>query len=311
MPTAMREHRFALATAAATYCLLVIGGLVHATGSSLACPDWPLCGGQFFPAMTGGVLFEHGHRLAALTVGGLTVALAAMIWRRRSALQLRALAALAVGLVLFQAALGAITVVKRLPLVVSAGHLATSMAFFSLVITLAWRLRPEPAPAVSGAPRGLAGAAAAAVYVQIVLGSLVRHSGAGLACNVQIPLCNGALWPSGGPAQLHMAHRILGVLVAALVVAAALPALRASRAAGRCLPAALAAAAPVLVLLQIAFGFFTVTTFISVPVVTVHLALGALLLADALALFLSLGPRGALANATGDGRRPGLAPAAG
>jgi heme A synthase len=311
LPTAMREHRFALATAAATYCLLVIGGLVHATGSSLACPDWPLCEGQFFPAMVGGVLFEHGHRLAALTVGLLTVVLAALVWRRRSALQLRALAVLAVGLVLFQASLGAITVVMRLPLIVSAGHLATSMAFFSLVIYLAWRLRPEPAPAVPGAPRRLAAAAAAAVYGQIVLGALVRHTGSGLACNVRVPLCNGTLWPSGGPAQLHMAHRILGVMLAALVLAASVPAMRAARAAGRRFPAVLAAAAPVLVAAQIALGFLTVTTFISVPVVTVHLALGALLLADALALFLSLGPRSALVDATSGGRQPGLAPAAG
>ncbi len=307
----MREHRFALATAAATYCLLVIGGLVHATGSSLACPDWPLCYGQFFPPMEGGVLFEHGHRLAALTVGVLTVALALVVWRRRSDMQLRALAALGVGLVLFQASLGAITVVKRLPLLVSAGHLATSMAFFSLVIYLAWRLRPEPALAVPGAPRRIAGLAAAAVYVQIVLGAFVRHTGSGLACNVQIPLCNGALWPSGGPAELHMAHRILGVVVAALVIASALPALRAARAAGRRLPVLLAAAGPVLAVAQIVFGILTVTTFISVPAVSVHLALGALLLADALALFLSLGPRGAPVDASSSGRVPGLAPAAG
>ena len=50
----MLEYRLARATAAATFALLVIGGMVHATGSSLACPDWPLCYGQFFPAMEGG-----------------------------------------------------------------------------------------------------------------------------------------------------------------------------------------------------------------------------------------------------------------
>ncbi len=307
----MAEHRFALATAAATYCLLVIGGLVHATGSSLACPDWPLCYGQFFPPMEGGILFEHGHRLAALAVAVLTVALAAVVWRRRTEVQLRALAGLGVGLVLFQASLGAITVVRRLPLIVSAGHLATSMAFFSLVIYLAWRLRPGPAPAVPAAPRRPAAAAALAVYVQIVLGAFVRHTGSGLACNVQIPLCNGALWPSGGAAQLHMAHRILGVVVAALVIASAAAAMRAARAAGRGLPWALAAAAPALVLAQTAVGFLTVTTFISVPVVTVHLALGALLLADTLALFLTLGARGAPVDATSGSRQAGFAPAAG
>src|SRR5574341_337995 len=122
----MAEHRLALATAAATFALLAIGGLVHATGSSLACPDWPLCYGQFFPAMEGGVLFEHGHRLVALLVALLTVALAVLVWRRRREPAPRALAALAVVLVLAQAALGAITVIERLPLLISAAHLATS-----------------------------------------------------------------------------------------------------------------------------------------------------------------------------------------
>jgi heme A synthase len=138
----MLEFRLARATAAATFVLLVIGGMVHATGSSLACPDWPLCYGQFFPAMEGGVLFEHGHRLVALAVSVLTVALAVTVWRRQRGTSVRAGALAAVGLVLFQAALGALTVVWKLPLVVSSGHLATSMAFFSVLVWLSWRLAP-------------------------------------------------------------------------------------------------------------------------------------------------------------------------
>src|SRR2546422_3146205 len=69
-------HRLAAATATATFVLLFVGGLVTSTGSGLAVPDWPLSFGQVFPAMVGGVLFEHGHRLAATLVGCLTVVLA-------------------------------------------------------------------------------------------------------------------------------------------------------------------------------------------------------------------------------------------
>src|SRR6185295_15319185 len=105
-------HRFAVATAVATFLLILIGGLVHGTGSSLACPDWPTCYGSFFPKMEGGVLVEHSHRLAAGTVAILTVLLAAVVSAGRSARlrRLRRHAWLSVALVLVQAVLGGITV---------------------------------------------------------------------------------------------------------------------------------------------------------------------------------------------------------
>jgi len=306
----MREYRFAIATACATFALLVIGGLVHATGSSLACPDWPLCDGQFFPRMEGGVLFEHGHRLAAFAVASLTVTLAVLVHRARRDPLVRRVSLLAVGLVVVQAVLGGVTVLLKLPLLVSSSHLATSMAFFSTVIWLAHRLRPRAgSPAVPPAPRGWVGVAAAATYLQLVLGALVRHTGAGLACNVTIPLCDGALWPAGGAARLHMAHRLFGTALALIVLWAVAGASRAALRDGRRLRALLALAAPVLVLAQVALGFLTVVTFISIPFVTAHLAVGALLLADLLALYLALG--GAPERPAAPGADPRLAPAAG
>ena len=306
----MLEFRLAQATAAATFALLVIGGMVHATGSSLACPDWPLCYGQFFPAMEGGVLFEHGHRLVALAVSVLTLALAVTVWRRRRETAVRVGSLVALGLVLFQASLGALTVVWKLPLVVSSGHLATSMAFFSVLVWLAWRLAPAPEGAIDapapGGVRALAGAAALATYLQIVLGALVRHTGSGLACGTTVVLCEGAAWPLGGPAQLVTLHRYAGVVVALLVLAAAVAALRSGP------PRARGAAriAPVLVVVQVLLGAWTVWSMISVGVVSLHLAGGALLLADSLLLFLLLGPR-PVAQRTARDRVPGLVPAAG
>ena len=78
-------HRFAVATAVATYLLILIGGLVHGTGSSLACPDWPTCYGTLMPKMEGGVLVEHSHRLAAGTVMILTLVLAVAMLARDTA----------------------------------------------------------------------------------------------------------------------------------------------------------------------------------------------------------------------------------
>src|SRR6188474_3337365 len=76
-------HRFAVATAVATYLLILLGGIVHGTGSSLACPDWPTCYGTLMPEMKGGVAVEHSHRLAAGAVSLLTVGLAVLLTRKR------------------------------------------------------------------------------------------------------------------------------------------------------------------------------------------------------------------------------------
>src|SRR5882762_10224378 len=138
----MREHRLALATAIATFVLLIVGSLVHGTGSSLACPDWPLCYGTFFPKMENGVEFEHSHRLVATTVGAMTVVLAAMLLLR-GARGLRVLGVGAAVLVIFQGILGGITVLYKLPRAISIAHLATSMCIFSLTIVIALRTAPS------------------------------------------------------------------------------------------------------------------------------------------------------------------------
>ncbi len=302
----MREHRLAVATAAAALALIVIGGLVHATGSSLACPDWPLCNGQVFPRMAGGVLFEYGHRIAALAVAVLTAVLAATVVRNRDDPVARRLALGAVALVGAQAALGAIAVVFGLPLAASVGHLAASMAFLALAVTLAFRLGPAAAESAPGRPRALAGIAAAGAYASIVLGAFVRHVGASLACRGAV-LCDGSLWPGSGAARLHMAHRLWNWALAALVLAAAVRTLADPEAPRRA--RILAALAPVLLAGQGLLGIATVRSEASVPIVSLHLAVGALVLADLVALYLSLGPRRTAAAPAADGRAGALAPA--
>lgn len=322
-------HRFAIATAAVTYVLLLIGGLVHGTGSSLACPDWPLCHGQFFPEMTRGVEYEHTHRLVAGAVAAMTVVLGVLLYRDSRYRALRPLAVAAPVMVLLQALLGGITVLMRLPKAVTLSHLTLSMAFFSVLILIAIRTAPAFQPASqpltrerdaapdSASPAGqlmrarpLVGVTVVAILGQIFLGGLVRHSMAGLAC-ITFPLCFGHVWPPESSSvyseRVHMLHRFGAVVVTALVFATAIlvarRALRGSRV------RALAFTAPIVVLVQATLGVLSVTSLLHLPTVTAHLGVGALLLANMVALWALIPAAGlrrgqALPNASGDAPVP-------
>jgi protoheme IX farnesyltransferase len=279
----MLVHRFAIVVAFAIYLLILIGGLVHGTGSSLACPDWPTCYGTMMPKMEGGVLVEHSHRLAAGTVVILTLALAVMLATSAAPehRRLRPFGWLAVVLVFVQALLGGITVLLRLPTPISTAHTATSLLFFMTVLYIAARSRPasgvEAPSALSGPAITLALISAVSVYFQMVLGGLVRHSGAALACT-DVPLCRGAIWPDAHPTVLIQAlHRLNALVAGGLVVASSIVTWR-SAGARRGLRA-LAVVAPVLVAVQIALGVRAVQTFLDLATVEAHLAVATALLA--------------------------------
>lgn len=285
-------HRFAILTAVSVFLLLLVGGTVNPTGSSLACPEPSvLCHGELFPEMKGGVLYEHGHRLVAMTVGFLQIILTVMLVRRRRDLRLHGLIALL--MVCAQGGLGALTVKYKLPTWISVSHLGLAMAYFAMVIYLAWRTRPSERStvAISGRVRRLIAIAGGAVFAQIMLGALMRHTGGALAC-VDLPLCGGSLWPAGAaaPLQLHMLHRIVGVVAGCIAIAAGVAAYRA---AGRsALVRGLAVAIPVVVLAQITLGVLSVYTFRAVPIVVAHLGGGAALWAGFVVLFLITRPAG-------------------
>jgi heme A synthase len=289
----IRAHHAAALACAVTFSLLLLGNVVWGTGSSLACPDWPTCYGSFFPEMSGGVLYEHSHRLLGAAVGMLTITLAVMLGIERAPRRLRIAGFVAVVVVVFQGVLGGLTVLLRLPALVSVAHLATAMGFFSLLIWIAWSAR---AGRESGVGSGTAGkltiAAYVATFLQIVLGGIVRHTGAAAACT-DMPLCLGRVWPAGAhpTALVHMSHRLAALVVAALVVAAALPVIRSSGASPTA--RALASLAIVLIGVQITLGIYVVTTGLDVATVTAHLGAGALLLGDLLLLRLALSRRSA------------------
>ncbi len=281
-------HRLAVATAGATLVLLFLGGLVTSTGSGLAVPDWPLSFGQVFPPMLGGVLFEHGHRLAATAVGCLTVVLALWTVVGDGRASVRALGLLALLAVVLQGVLGGITVLYKLPLAVSVTHACLAQPFFCLTVTLAlvtspaWSApRPRRSPAALGV---LAGLTTGAVFGQVVLGALVRHMHAGLAIP-DFPLAFGRLVPPLVTPYIavHFAHRVGALLVAAAVGSTAGYVLRHTADPWVRRPALLAAG---LVILQVTLGALTIWSRRAVLPTTAHLVVGAALFATCLVLTL-------------------------
>ena len=289
MPPSRGIHRLAVATAASTFVLLFVGGLVTSTGSALAVPDWPLSFGQVFPPMVGGVLFEHGHRLVATLVGCLTLVLALWIAIAEPRPAVRASGLVALFAVVLQGVLGGVTVLYKLPLAVSVTHACLAQTFFCLTVALAIVTGPgwtSPPTAVRLDERPialLAGATTAAVFAQLVLGALMRHLGAGLAIP-DFPLAFGRVLPPlvTPLVTVHFAHRMGAVIVVLSVATTVARAARSPRAELR-RPALVAAA---LVVVQVALGASIIWTRRAVVPTTSHVALGAALLATCFALTL-------------------------
>ena len=299
------RHTLGVLTAVSTLVLIFVGGLVTSTGSGLSVPDWPLSYGMLMPPMVGGVFYEHGHRMVASFVGLLTLVLAVWTARAEARRGVRRLAWLALLAVVLQGLLGGLTVLFYLPPSISIAHACLAQTFLCLTVALAYatsREWLEHADGVSGAGRVFAAGrlATAAVFVQLLLGALMRHAGAGLAIPT-FPLAFGRLVPPLDDAlvALHFAHRVGAVLVAGTVGYLAWRAQASSQRRLSWLGWALGA----LVVLQIALGGLAVLTGKAVTPTTLHVALGAAILGGCFLLTLR-------ARRLGQGEAPRLRAAA-
>ena len=303
----MLLHLFALLVAASTALLIFAGGLVTSTGSGLSVPDWPTTYGWFmltFPLekMVGGIFYEHSHRLIASGVGALIVVLAIWLWTSEPRAWVRRLGYVALGAVVTQGILGGITVLWFLPDAVSIAHAGLAQLVFCLTVSIALVTSPgwQRAYADREGPRrrnldktladdsrlrAIATVTTAAIYVQIIVGATMRHTGAGLAIP-DFPWAFGRLIPPvwTGPIAIHFAHRVGAVIVTTLVLATIGHVLYHHRSRGELRRPSLMLAA--LVAIQVTLGALTVLSGKHYIINSLHVVTGALVLGTSLVLTL-------------------------
>ncbi len=202
-----RFQVLAWVAAIATYLLIVFGAIVRITGSGMGCGDhWPLCNGHLFPPLDDPTtVIEWLHRLIAALIS-IPIALTAFFtWRARRAGGPGApgtAAYWAIGLLIPQALLGAITVKLELPDWTVILHFMTASIMLAALL-LAGLNRP-----LFGGDRSARGALIIGFLV-VLLGALTANMDAAGACT-GFPLCNGQIWPTGGGLQhVHWVHRLL------------------------------------------------------------------------------------------------------
>ena len=205
-------RRFSKITCLSTLILIFVGGMVTSTGSGLSVPDWPLSYGTFFPPMVGGVFYEHGHRVVASTVGFLTLILTIWLWHEEKRIWVRNLGFAALAAVILQGILGGITVLFFLPAPVSIGHAFLAQTFFLLTIIIAYSLslerksRENKQEIVNQALLKTTFILIITIYIQLILGAIMRHAKSGLAIP-DFPKMGGYWWPPFNQEMLnHINH---------------------------------------------------------------------------------------------------------
>lgn len=296
----------------ATLCLIFLGGQVKSHEAGLAVPDWPTTYGQnmfLFPLhdWVGNIFHEHLHRVVAASVGMLCIGLAIWMGIRERRPWARWLGCAALGLVIVQGLFGGLTVRLLLPAWVSSTHAVLAQTFFLLVIFIAYtqsrerrRREDEAGDAGSWPMARPALIVTGLVYVQLILGALMRHTESGLAIpdfpkmagrwipwftqdsvawvnqwRLDYGFETGKFLDDVTLAQLwiHFAHRMGALLIVVGLGYAAWRAFTVRRTAPRVWQSMLVLIA--LVVCQIALGITTVLTHKAPVIASLHVATGA------------------------------------
>ena len=255
-------HYFALLTVMVAILLIVAGATVTSTGSGDAVPDWPLSYGSLTPPMKGGILFEHSHRLIAGLTGLLIAILAIWLWRKEKRKTVKWMGFGALLAVIIQATLGGLRVLivsnagvqdtilsltgnaslVDSRIIITAIHAVLAQSIVCLIVAIAvmtsrsWMDFKDDNIKVSSNIFSVNIILVAAVFLQLVIGAFVRHTGSGLIIP-DFPLSFGKIIPPFrnlpnkanipfpisdqeflAKVVLQFSHRIMGIIILALIV---------------------------------------------------------------------------------------------
>lgn len=199
------------------FILIAIGGSVRIMNAGLACPDWPLCFGEYIPDYHPQVYLEFIHRVMAGLVSISVAILNFYIFRSKGPRALKAAAWLSLVILAGQIVFGGLTVRLLLSPAIVATHLFLGTAFFLSLLWIYLCVRDADIPAAplvelkAGAkPSHLVWQSRLvflAVYGQVILGGMVAANFASLVC-IDFPTCHGKWFPTWqGIIGLHMLHR--------------------------------------------------------------------------------------------------------
>jgi cytochrome c oxidase assembly protein subunit 15 len=175
---------------------------------------------------TGGIQYEHGHRLLGSLVGMLTIVTAILVWWKDDRKWMKWLAGIAILAVSIQGVLGGLTVLMRLPPAVSVSHALLAQSFMTMTMAMAaasskkWLEGPDKKDvSASRNLQRLMLVTFVFTFFQILMGALTRHAYAGLAIR-DFPLVQGGIVPDFATwgVTIHYLHRVGAVILGTLAV---------------------------------------------------------------------------------------------
>jgi len=294
-------QKLALWTTAATYFLIVVGGLVRASGAGLGCPDWPRCFGGWIPPLSAeqlppefdAALFnptlmwtEYLNRVLGVVVGLLIFAtLVSAVRHHRRTSRILWPTVTAFLLVGFQGWLGGVVVQQELAAWIVTVHLLVALVIVSLLLyaTVYAFLIGGGAERTHGRPRR-ALTQSLVVLIAITLGQVAL--GTQVRGGVDEALAKGVARASalGHVGAVDLWHRETALLVLAGTVFVALLVARRDRHEPRLLRAMYVMTA--LVVLQVALGVSMAYVALTPAVQVAHLTAASLLLGAETVLYL-------------------------